>query len=194
MKLKIIPITFFLLISLVIISGCSSPSEPESSKINILSDSPIISGFYVTTNEKPDGTGEIIGTPAYTVKDINVFPNPFSGYIISSLIRPPNFNEPYIIFNHLPENVTITIVRGKKPQDANNINNSILGIPIMHSGLKIIRTIEKNDSTPFFRWNLKDENSNYVQSGVYRAYISGNGIPEKYWLDISLELQEYSFY
>jgi len=175
-----------LIFVILIISSCSSPTEPQYGFINLI-EPPVITGFYVTTFENPDGTGEVIGNPSYIIKGINIFPNPFEGFYTGVEInRPVDF----ITFTHLPKNVTIIIIKGRTPKEAINSQNSYLGIPALKGGVLKVRTIEKNEATQFARWDLKDENEKYIPSGYYRAYLFGEEIPENYWLDISVELKE----
>jgi hypothetical protein len=81
------------------------------------------------------------------VKMINVFPNPYYGVNTQELNR----YERFVTFNHLPVRATIRIF-------------NIAGI--------LVRTLEKNDaSTQFQRWDLTNESSLPVASGLYIAYI-----------------------
>ena len=174
-----------ILLSLCSFLSCSSPTDLDYSDIVFMAGIPVITGFYVTTDELPDGTGEVIGNPAYTIKNINVFPNPFSG------IEPfPYSNGPYIFFSHLPQSkVTIIIVNGMSEFEARTLSNSYLGTSYIQNGVAVIKTIIKQGNSQFERWDFRDEDENVVESGYYRAYFFGNGIPDNYFLDLSITLE-----
>lgn len=78
---------------------------------------------------------------------INVFPNPY--YAINRAER--NRLDRFVTFNHLPQKAQIRIF-------------TATGLPI--------RTISKDDASQFARWNLTNENSLPVASGVYIAHIT----------------------
>ena len=184
MNIKTIIKFFICLISLIIILNCSSSTEPTPDNLLYFLDTPIITGIHVTTNEHPDGTGEVIGIPSYTVKDINVFPNPYSGIITTFSSN----RELYVVFNHLPEKVTIVIIKGKSSSEAFNSHRSIMGVPIIKSDVLKVRTVEKDDVSQFSTWDFKDDDGDYVLSGYYRAYLFGERVSDGYYLDISLNL------
>jgi len=165
---------------------CTSPSEPDPQKILSILEPPTITGFYVTTLEHPDGTGEVIGNPAYSVKEINVFPNPCR---TTAPPRPRN-GYPLLYFIHLSDSAAILIIRGRSIQEAANSESSILGIPAIHSWPSVVRRIEKSSIVSFCAWDLKDNEGNYATSGYYRAYIYGPKVPEDYFLDFALEISE----
>jgi hypothetical protein len=190
-KFIVISICFILIL---FFKNCTSPSEPFTKDLSVLTEPPIITGIHITTYEQPDGTGEVIGIPSYEIKEISVFPNPYTAFITSVPFPPPHFIKPYITFNHLPEKVKIIIVKGLSIQEALNSKKSLIGASNFSFGINKIRTIEKNNISQFERWYLKDENEKYVSSGYYRVYIFGNNIPENYFLDIELNLTEYDFY
>jgi hypothetical protein len=177
---------FIYTIPMVFALHCSSPFEPAFDDFLNLTESPVITGFYVTTFENPDGTGEVIGIPSYSVKKINVFPNPFS-FLTGVEI---NYRYDFITFSHLPEKVKIVIIKGRTPDEAIHSQSSFLGVPSVRRGILKVRTIEKTGTAKFAMWDLKDENGNYVRSGYYRAYFFGEGVPNNYWLDISLNLKK----
>jgi hypothetical protein len=173
--------------------NCSSPtSSPPSNNLNLINP-PIISGIYETTYDYPNGTGRVIGSPSYVlennneIKGTNVFPNPYydstRNEFYGTFIRR-------VTFSHLPVTATITIVRGVSDAESLSESSSFMGIATIRSGVNIVRTIEKNDSSQFCRWDLKDSNGNYVTTGYYRAYISWPLLSRQYWLDISLNLME----
>jgi len=190
---KFIKISIYLILMLAL-NNCTSPSEPQINDLRTLIEPPIITGIFVTTNEQPGGTGEVLGNPSYEIKEINVFPNPCFASISSLPVPPPNFVEPYVTFNHLPEKVKIVIVKGLSLQEALNSRKSFIGTNNLSIGVRKVRTIEKNNISQFVSWDLKDEYKKYVSTGYYRAYFFGDNIPENYYLDIELNLTDYTFY
>jgi hypothetical protein len=80
------------------------------------------------------------------VELINVFPNPYYG------VNPQEINkyERWVTFNHLPEKATIRIF-------------NLAG--------QLVRTIEKNSTSQFQRWDLMTEFGLPVASGLYVVYI-----------------------
>ncbi|MGE5798066.1 MAG: hypothetical protein ACM34O_15610 [Ignavibacteria bacterium] len=165
---------------------CSSPTEPDPMQIKPVMEQPTITGFYVTTLENPDGTGEVIGNPAYKVKEINVFPNPCR----TTAPPRPRYGHPLIAFTHLSDTAVIIIVRGRTIREAANTESSILGIPAVHFWPPVVRRIEKSSFGDFCAWDLKDNKGNYAASGYYRAYIYGPKVPPDYFLDFALEIEE----
>ena len=175
-----------LLIAAVAALQCSSPIEPDFFKIKSVIEPPTITGFYVTTVENPEGTGEVIGNPAYKVQEINVFPNPCR----TTVPPQPRYGHPLIIFTHLSDTAVIIIVRGRTIREEANSESSILGIPAVHSWPPVVRRIEKSSFGDFCAWDLKDNQGNYAASGYYRAYIYGPKVPPNYFLDFALEIEE----
>ncbi len=80
------------------------------------------------------------------VEKINVFPNPY--YAASPLER--NRFEHFVTFNHLPPHAIIRIF---------TLNGAL------------VRKLEKNDPSQFFRWDLKNEKGRRVASGLYIVHI-----------------------
>ncbi|MCZ7615451.1 MAG: hypothetical protein M5T52_18380 [Ignavibacteriaceae bacterium] len=80
------------------------------------------------------------------VDEINVFPNPYYGVNSEELNKYNRF----VTFTHLPEQATIRIF-------------NLAGVHV--------RTIQKDDSGQFQRWDLANENGLPVASGLYIAYI-----------------------
>jgi len=172
-----------ILFPIVFLSGCSGVLEPEYSDIVYLAGTPIITGFYVTTIEQPDGTGEVIGNPAYKINEINVFPNPYIDEIPDEI----NQLQRFVTFNHLPlGNVTIIIVKGISRDEEHLSNPSYFGTSNLQRAVPIIKTIVKTDSSHFARWNL----NNSIASGYYRAYIFGESVPKNYFIDFSLTIKQ----
>ncbi len=80
------------------------------------------------------------------VDKINVFPNP---YYANNPEETSRFNR-FVTFNHLPRKATIRIF-------------SISGVQV--------RKLEKDDPSQFFQWDLRNEASLPVASGIYIAHI-----------------------
>ncbi len=80
------------------------------------------------------------------VEKINVFPNP---YYTNSSQEPDRFTH-FVTFNHLPPHAIFRIF-------------TLNGV--------LVRKLEKNDQTQFFRWDLKNERGWPVASGLYIIHI-----------------------
>ncbi len=80
------------------------------------------------------------------IEKINVFPNPF--YIAST--GDLNVLERAVTFSHLP-------VKAK--------------IRIFNLAGQMVRTLNKENSSQFFKWDLMNDYKSYVASGVYIAFI-----------------------
>ncbi|MBT8382999.1 MAG: T9SS type A sorting domain-containing protein [Ignavibacteria bacterium] len=80
------------------------------------------------------------------VNEINVFPNPYYGINTEELNKYNRF----VIFNHLPEKAKIRIF-------------NLAGV--------LVRSLDKDDTDQFFRWDLANEDGLPVASGLYIAYI-----------------------
>ncbi len=80
------------------------------------------------------------------IQQINVFPNPYYG------VNPLEINkyQRFVTFNHLPQTATIRIF-------------NLAG--------QLIRTLQKNTTDQFFRWDLNNEASLPVASGLYIVYV-----------------------
>ncbi len=94
---------------------------------------------------------------------VNVFPNPLFAYNTATSYNNENADDPFVTFTNLPEQVTIKIY-------------SLSGL--------LIRTLTESDKlggtrSPFMRWDLKNENSLRVASGMYIAIISSPKFGEK---------------
>ncbi|GMR24814.1 MAG: hypothetical protein BMS9Abin39_0082 [Ignavibacteria bacterium] len=87
---------------------------------------------------------------------INVFPNPLFAY--NAVTAYTGESGQYVTFSFLPEEVTIKIY-------------SLAGY--------LIRTLEKNDESPYMKWDLKNEYGNRVGSGMYLAIVSNLRLGEK---------------
>jgi hypothetical protein len=80
------------------------------------------------------------------VNKINVYPNPYYGVNSEELNKYNRF----VTFTHLPTKVTIRLF-------------NLAGV--------MVRTIEKDNSATFQRWDLANESGLPVASGLYIAYI-----------------------
>ncbi len=117
--------------------------------------------FYIATTKPNTSADSFVYTePAVTksvakakmdVEKINVFPNPYYGFNSRETSRAGK----YVTFSHLPNKATIRIfdLAGKQ-----------------------VRVIHKNDNTQFINWDLLNENSYPVASGVYVVYVDMPGI------------------
>ena len=82
---------------------------------------------------------------------INVFPNPLFLYNPVTGYTGEPADEPYVTFSYLPNEVTIRIY-------------SLSGM--------LIKTLRKDDTSPFMKWNLLNEYNRRVASGMYLAIVS----------------------
>jgi hypothetical protein len=86
---------------------------------------------------------------------VNVYPNPLFGYNTLSNYYSNTPDEPFVTFTNLPEDVTIKIY-------------SLSGT--------LLRTLTTDDkdspSSPFLRWDLENESTLRVASGMYLAIVS----------------------
>ena len=85
-------------------------------------------------------------TAKQDIEKINVFPNPYYGVNSQEI----NKYERFVTFNHLPEKATIRIF-------------NLAG--------QLVRTIEKNTTTQYQRWDLQTDSGLPVASGLYVVYI-----------------------
>jgi hypothetical protein len=94
---------------------------------------------------------------------VNVFPNPLFAYNPATNYFGNNADEPFISFSNLPAEVTVKIY-------------SLSGT--------LIRTLNQTDkrdgiSSPFLQWNLTNEASLRVASGVYLAIVTSPKFGDK---------------
>jgi len=80
------------------------------------------------------------------VEKINVFPNPYYGGHANELNQYHN----YVMFNHLPKRAKFRIF-------------NLAG--------HLVRTLEKDDDTQFYLWDLQNEHRLQAPSGLYIIYI-----------------------
>lgn len=85
---------------------------------------------------------------------VNVVPNPYWAY--SGYER--SYDTPVLKFTHLPRSVTIRVF-------------DLAG--------NLIRTLTKNDETNELSWNLRNEASLKIASGIYIAFVEAPGIGSK---------------
>lgn len=93
---------------------------------------------------------------------VNVFPNPLFAFNPATSFTGGNIDEPFVTFSNLPNQVTIKIY-------------SLSGI--------VLRTLTEQNKTsitsPYLRWDLKNEDGLRVASGVYIAVISNPTLGDK---------------
>lgn len=159
---------------------CTSPDEPNMWAYFYSMEVPVVTGIYVTTLDMPDGTGETIGVPSYSVSPngVNVFPNP---YVESGI--PPLLGN-YLVFNHMDVKGTVVIIRAQRPEERAHQNTSYLGTTVPPGKATILRTLHKDDPSRFLRWDLTDDTGAAIPSGVYRAFYYGPTIDGIKFLDI----------
>jgi len=89
---------------------------------------------------------------------VNVFPNPLFAHNPLVSYTGQAADDPYITFSNLPNQVTIKIY-------------SLSGA--------LLRTLTKDNFSPFFTWNLKNEDNLRVASGMYIAIVSNPQFGDK---------------
>ena len=114
--------------------------------------------------------GTLAATSGGTVTDemvdmINVFPNPYYGYHELETTR----RDKYVRFNHLPQKVDIRI---------------------FNMGGVMVRKIEKDDATQNVDWDLTNQYSLPVASGIYIAHIDLPDVGKEKILKIALIQEE----
>lgn len=86
---------------------------------------------------------------------VNVFPNPLYGFNPATSYTNSPSDEPFVTFSNLPEDITITIY-------------SLSG-----NKLRNLTTSDKSSpSSPFLRWDLKNDSGIRVASGLYIAIVN----------------------
>jgi len=91
----------------------------------------------------------IIGDPALAKADVgkvNVFPNPYIGF------NPQEINKyaRFVTFSHLPKKATLRVF-------------NLAGI--------LVRTMQKDEDSQFFQWDLNNDSGFPVSAGMYVVYI-----------------------
>ncbi len=89
---------------------------------------------------------------------VNVFPNPLFAYNSAASYSGQAFDDPYVTFSNLPDEVTIKIF-------------SLSGT--------LLRVIDKNNTSPFLTWDLKNKDNLRVASGMYIAIVSNPELGDK---------------
>jgi len=86
---------------------------------------------------------------------VNVYPNPLFGYNSLSNYYSNTPDEPFVTFTNLPEDVTVKIY---------SLSGTLL---------RTLTTDDKDSPTsPFLRWDLENESTLRVASGMYLAIVS----------------------
>ena len=86
---------------------------------------------------------------------VNVYPNPLFGYNTLSNYYSNTPDEPFVTFTNLPEDVTVKIY---------SLSGTLL---------RTLTTDDKDSPTsPFLRWDLENESTLRVASGMYLAIVS----------------------
>lgn len=93
---------------------------------------------------------------------VNVFPNPLYGFNPATSYNNSPADEPFVTFSNLPEEVSIKIY-------------TLSGTLIRTLGTED----KSNPTSPFIRWDLQNESSIRVASGLYLALVSAPGYGEK---------------
>ena len=88
---------------------------------------------------------------------VNVYPNPLYGFnTLTSLVTGGYPDEPFVTFTNLPEEITIKIY---------SLSGSLLRTLTTEND-------KSSPTSPFIRWNLQNESSIRVASGMYLAIVS----------------------
>ncbi len=162
-------------------NGTRRPDNIFNDSLKVIGKSPWFNAMYVCgfetdqprDNFNPTGTFVITPAPFVTPRDkfqftvqkeltaddgqkqwdkVNVYPNPMFGtYGGVSYYPNSKFDEPWVTFNNLPNEVTIKIY-------------SLSGV--------LLKTLSKNDETSEMKWNLQNEDGLRVASGMYIALVS----------------------
>jgi len=94
------------------------------------------------------------------LKMINVFPNPYMGYHdlegTDSVLPLPK----YITFNHLPTNAKVTF-------------------RVFNMAGTMVANFEKNTTTQYQQWDMRNSNNFQLASGVYIVHIDVDGVGER---------------
>jgi len=112
--------------------------------------------FRIVTT-KPNGSGDVFTVKVPAVQEspemahadaerVNVFPNPFIGSVDpNSLAR-----EQFVTFTHLPTRAILRIF-------------TLAGT--------LVRSVDKNDTSPIWTWDLKNDHGAVIAPGMYIIYV-----------------------
>ena len=93
---------------------------------------------------------------------VNVYPNPLYGYNPQTSYQQNTPDEPWVTFSNLPQDVTINI------------------FTLSGTRLRTLSTKDKTSPTsPFLKWDLKNEAGLRAASGMYLAIVSCPGYGDK---------------
>lgn len=100
--------------------------------------------------------GEITSADKKALFDkVTVYPNPLFGFNVATSYDNSNTDEPFVTFSNLPDDISIKIF-------------SLSG--------NLLRTLNSDDksspTSPFLRWDLKNESGLRVASGMYIAIVT----------------------
>lgn len=121
----------------------------------------ITPGVYLTPDDKYQFSAQVdmVTADAQSNWDkVNVFPNPLFGINEGVSYTGGRYDDPYVTFNNLPDNVTIKIY-------------SLSGV--------LLRTLDKSDPSSILRWDLENESGLRVASGMYIALVSNPEFGDK---------------
>ncbi|MFH0733569.1 MAG: T9SS type A sorting domain-containing protein [bacterium] len=180
-----------------VIKGFTIPAAETgvTAEEKVIAKSPFFNSMYVISLQRRDSTTFFtpgdkfnvgLGNYPYTDKDVysfttaaggqlseadkqsifdkvNVYPNPLFAFNPATSYSNGNPDDPFVTFTNLPTEVNVKIY-------------SLSGM--------LIKTLTEQDklgstSSPFLRWNLKNENSLRVASGMYIALITSPQYGEK---------------
>jgi hypothetical protein len=133
-------------------ANANSKMPPTGNVIRITSTKPNTPAVNFTfTAPAPVATADLAKV---SLDRITVFPNPY--YCINSA-ETNRFNK-FVQFTNMPNTATIRIF-------------NLAG--------QLVRVLNKNDQSTFFRWDLANEVNYPVASGMYVAYIEAPGVGSK---------------
>ena len=177
---------------LVQVYACTDSEQPDLIGFLYSREIPVVTGIHVTTETMPDGTGEVIGTPAYDVSpgSVNAFPNPLiePDTITRFVYYPTN-----IIFNRLLPGSTVVVVNARWNWERSGTETPFNGATLSARGARLVRKLLKTDNTQYLAWDLTDERRIPVPAGVYRAYYFGDSIDGVNFIDIAVKRGYRSF-
>jgi len=140
---------------------CGFETDEPRDNFNPTGTFTITPGVYLTPDDKYNFTAQVEMTTEDSQTNwdkVNVFPNPLFGINEGVSYTGGRYDEPYVTFNNLPENVTIKIY-------------SLSGV--------LLRTLDKSDPSSILRWDLENESGLRVASGMYIALVSNPEFGDK---------------